>query len=293
MEFENVESNVFRACNSKIFWRGYFQIPIIKKIAPLALVYQFCLFSIFPGYGASDVRFLLEFSAMHRENALIIFFFREREKVRFFTLVKVNIYLQWLLSFCSVKIKVILPFLFSLSQDDNGNGLSDEEIVGEVMTFMFAGHDTTASGMYTREIAIFFFLWCRSYFGLSDSCNVCILLFISVIVIIVSIITTVFLLLLIIIIKVVIIDIIIIIIIIIITITIVIMFRITFLAFSPTANHFTPIKTSKRTHWSLFTLNFSLVIAWTLYNLAKYPEHQEKCRQEVDEVVGLNQDLDW
>ena len=54
-----------------------------------------------------------------------------------------------------------------------------------------------------------------------------------------------------------------------------------------------PVKTSKRTHWSLFTLNFSLVIAWTLYNLAKYPEHQEKCRQEVDEVVGFNQDLDW
>ena len=40
-------------------------------------------------------------------------------------------------------------------------------------------------------------------------------------------------------------------------------------------------------------LLLSLVIAWTLYNLAKYPEHQEKCRQEVDEVVGLNQDLDW
>ncbi|CAH3015399.1 unnamed protein product [Porites evermanni] len=66
------------------------------------------------------------------------------------------------------------------AKDENGKGLSDEEIVGEVMTFMFAGHDTTAS-----------------------------------------------------------------------------------------------------------------VIAWTLYNLAKYPEHQEKCRQEVDEVVGFNQDLDW
>ena len=132
-------------------------------------------------------------------------------------------------------------------------------------------------------------------------------------VIIISIITTIFLLLLPLI-KVIIIDIIIIIItiiiiiiivvvvvvvvvvvaiIIIIIITIVIMFRITYLAFSPTANHFTPIKTSKGTHCSLFTLNFSLVIAWTLYNLAKYPEHQEKCRQEVDEVVGFNQDLDW
>lgn len=62
-------------------------------------------------------------------------------------------------SFClAVTIKGILAILFSLSQDDNGNGLSDEEIVGEVMTFMFAGHDTTASGMYAREIVLFTFL---------------------------------------------------------------------------------------------------------------------------------------
>ena len=27
-------------------------------------------------------------------------------------------------------------------------------------------------------------------------------------------------------------------------------------------------------------------IVWTLYNLARYPEHQEKCRQEVDAIFN-------
>ena len=125
------------------------------------------------------------------------------------------------------------------------------------MTFMFAGHDTTASGMCTREIVLFIsLLWCRSYFGLSDSCNVCILLFISVFVIIISIITTIFLLLLI---KVIIIDIIIIVIII---FTKVIMLRTTFWAFPLRGNHPTPIKTSRKD--PLITIYLKLFLSYCM-----------------------------
>lgn len=66
------------------------------------------------------------------------------------------------------------------AKDDNGSGLTDEEIIGEVMTFMFAGHDTTASAT-----------------------------------------------------------------------------------------------------------------SWTLYCLAMYPEHQEKCRKEIDEVLRDQHQLEW
>ena len=199
---------------------------------------------------------------MHRENSLIIFFFWA--SLIFHTWEGQYLIAVTSFSFClAVTIKGILAILFSLSQDENGKGLSDEEIVGEVMTFMFAGHDTTASGMCTREIVLFIsLLWCRSYFGLSDSCNVCILLFISVIVIIISIITTIFLLLLI---KVIIIDIIIIIIIIIIVIiffTIVIMLRTTFWAFPLRGNHLTPIKTSRKD--PLITIYLKLFLSYCM-----------------------------
>lgn len=38
-------------------------------------------------------------------------------------------------------------FLFFIFQDENHQGLSDEDVRAEVDTFMFAGHDTTASGI--------------------------------------------------------------------------------------------------------------------------------------------------
>lgn len=34
-------------------------------------------------------------------------------------------------------------------------------------------------------------------------------------------------------------------------------------------------------------------LSFALYNLARFPEIQEKCRQEVLEVIGSSNDITW
>ena len=34
-------------------------------------------------------------------------------------------------------------------------------------------------------------------------------------------------------------------------------------------------------------------ITWTLYNLARFPEHQQKCRDEVDAIFDENGEIGW
>ncbi|KAK3594329.1 hypothetical protein CHS0354_024265 [Potamilus streckersoni] len=34
-------------------------------------------------------------------------------------------------------------------------------------------------------------------------------------------------------------------------------------------------------------------ISWCLYNLAKYPEHQDRCREEILSVIGNKRDPEW
>ena len=34
-------------------------------------------------------------------------------------------------------------------------------------------------------------------------------------------------------------------------------------------------------------------IVWTLYNLAKFPEHQHKCRDEVDALFDEKGEIEW
>ena len=64
------------------------------------------------------------------------------------------------------------------------------------------------------------------------------------------------------------------------------------------ANKFTP-KNARRTTYhqceltSSTFLSFEQGISWTLYNLALYPEHQLKCLEEVNEVYGKKEELEW
>ena len=34
-------------------------------------------------------------------------------------------------------------------------------------------------------------------------------------------------------------------------------------------------------------------ISWAIYNLAKYPEFQEKCRKEIESICGEHEEVKW
>ena len=34
-------------------------------------------------------------------------------------------------------------------------------------------------------------------------------------------------------------------------------------------------------------------ISWFFYNLARHPEYQQKCREEINNVLGDQRDVEW
>jgi len=38
---------------------------------------------------------------------------------------------------------------------------------------------------------------------------------------------------------------------------------------------------------------FSLGLSWAIYNLAKHPKLQEKCREEVQSICRDQEDVEW
>ena len=40
-------------------------------------------------------------------------------------------------------------------------------------------------------------------------------------------------------------------------------------------------------------IHYVLGIYWFLYNLAKHPEYQQKCRDEINDVLGEKENIEW